>query len=449
MAVRKIVGMGEEVGMVPPQAIELEEAVLGAIIMVGASFYDVSTILKPESFYKDQHQKIYQAIYDLATMNSAIDMLTVTEQLRKRKQLEEIGGPMYIAQLTSRIASTQHVVDHAEIIREMYIKREVIRINRQSLDKAFDEEVEPKELIADLESELYSITAISHKKEPKSVTSGIREAIVNMEAYKKGQIVGVTSGIKDMDELTGGWQKQDLIILAGRPSQGKTQAGIKFIHEACLSGKSCLFFSLEMSLAQISTRLILMETGMGSDDIRRGLTDGEWMMVDSAIHNIEKLKLFIDDTPALPIMECISKIRRAKIRHGVDLVVIDYLQLMKGIKTKGDYNRDLEIGSITSALKSIAKELDIPIILLSQLNRSVEMRASKRPQLSDLRESGNIEQDADLVIFIYRGEVYHKPDPDLGIEADVGEFIFEKHRNGKTGTVFFRKNPNFSKIYNY
>jgi replicative DNA helicase len=325
----------------------------------------------------------------------------------------------------------------------------VIRLNSNSLQKAFDEEVEPKDLISDLESELYSITAISHKKEPKSITAGIRESIINMEAYKKGQIVGTPSGLKDMDNLTGGWQKQDLIILAGRPSQGKTQVGIKFIYEACLAGKSCLFFSLEMSMAQISTRLILMETGMGSDDIRRGLTDGEWMMVDAAIHNIEKLKLFIDDTAALPIMECISKIRRAKMRHGVDLVVIDYLQLMKGIKTRGDYNRDLEIGSITSALKSVAKELDIPIILLSQLNRSVEMRASKRPQLSDLRESGNIEQDADLVVFIYRGEVYHKPDADIGVEPNVGELIVEKHRNGKTGTIFFRKNDNFSQIYNY
>lgn len=440
----------DDLGLIPPQAVDLEEAVLSAILQSGNSYYDVHTYLKPESFYVQAHQIIYQAITELATLNKAIDILTVTDHLKKKKQLDEVGGPVFVTMLSSKISSPIHVVDHALIVRDVYVKRELIRISSDTQRKSFDGENESEDIISEIEAEIYSLSNMSTKRDPLGVTSGIREAIINMEAYQTGKIVGIKTGFSRLDVVTGGWQKQDLIIIGGRPSQGKTLLAIKHIMAAAKSGIPTLFFSLEMSQMSISTRMICMETGISNDDIRNGLSDIQWNMVEGAISRIEKLPIFIDDTGAISLMDIRSKARRAKLKHNIGLIVIDYLGLMDIGKQSKQSTRDLDIGFVTRGLKALAKELDIPIILLCQLNRATEMhRSDPRPRLINLRESGNIEQDADLVIFIHRPEYYFKPDSDTGVESCVGELIVAKHRNGRLEDIKFRRRENFSDLMDY
>ncbi|MBA7586800.1 Replicative DNA helicase [subsurface metagenome] len=440
-----------DLGKIPPQAIDLEEAVLGAIMLEKDAVISVLDILKPESFYKEANQKIFNAIVDLTSKEKPIDILTVTEELRARKKLEEVGGPFYIAQLTSRVASAAHIEYHARIVAQKYIQRELIRISSEIQNKAFDESIDVDDLLDFSETELFNITEGNIKKETAKVNVLIQQAIHQIEeaSKRKDSLSGVPSGYTKLDRLTLGWQKSDLIVIASRPSMGKTALALSMARNITVEhNKPVAIFSLEMSSIQLVTRLIVSETELPSNRIRNGnLDENEWKQLDSKIKSLVEAPLYIDDTPAISIFELRAKCRRLKLQHKVELIIVDYLQLMTGPSdVKG--NREQEVSNISRSLKAISKELDVPIIALSQLNRSVEMRSgSKRPQLSDLRESGAIEQDADMVIFIYRPERYGiLEDEDGNSLVGFAEIILAKHRNGPVGDVHLRFREEMAKF---
>ena len=440
-----------ELGKVPPQALELEEAVLGAIMLEKNAIVEVMDILKPESFYKEEHQKIFQAIIDLSSSDKAIDILTVTEELRKRNQLEEIGGPLYITQLTSRVASAAHVDFHSRIVAQKFIQRELIRVSSEIQNRAFDDSIDVNDLLDFSESELFNVAQSNIKKETTKINLLIKEAINQIEEAGKREdsLIGVPSGFTKLDRLTSGWQKSDLIIIAARPSMGKTALVLTMARSmAVLNKKSVAIFSLEMSSLQLVNRLIVAETELPSDRIRNGrLKDYEWEQLDYKINSLLEASIYIDDTPAISIFELRAKCRRLKRQHDIDIIIIDYLQLMSGT-TDIRGNREQEVSNISRALKGIAKELNVPVIALSQLNRSVEIRSgSKRPQLSDLRESGAIEQDADMVIFIHRPEKYGFLEDEEGNSLKgLAEIILAKHRNGPIGEIMLRFKDEFAKF---
>ncbi|MBA7534994.1 Replicative DNA helicase [subsurface metagenome] len=440
-----------DLGKIPPQAIDLEEAVLGAIMLEKDAVISVLDILKPESFYKEANQKIFNAIVDLTSKEKPIDILTVTEELRARKKLEEVGGPFYIAQLTSRVASAAHIEYHARIVAQKYIQRELIRISSEIQNKAFDESIDVDDLLDFSETELFNIAEGNIKKETAKVNVLIQQAIHQIEeaSKRKDSLSGVPSGYTKLDRLTLGWQKSDLIVIASRPSMGKTALALSMARNITVEhNKPVAIFSLEMSSIQLVTRLIVSETELPSNRIRNGnLDENEWKQLDSKIKSLVEAPLYIDDTPAISIFELRAKCRRLKLQHKVELIIVDYLQLMTGPSdVKG--NREQEVSNISRSLKAISKELDVPIIALSQLNRSVEMRSgSKRPQLSDLRESGAIEQDADMVIFIYRPERYGiLEDEDGNSLVGFAEIILAKHRNGPVGDVHLRFREEMAKF---
>jgi replicative DNA helicase len=426
-------------GKIPPQALELEEAVLGAIMLEKDAILSVLDILEPGSFYKEAHQVIYEVAQTLSQQEKPIDLLTVTEELRKIEKLEAVGGASFIAQLTSRVGSAAHLEYHARIVAQKYIQRELIRVSSDIQEKAFDEGTDVDDLLDYSERELLDIAEGHIKKETVKINHLLKTAIEHIEeaGKRKDSLSGAPSGFTRLDRLTSGWQKSDLIILAARPSMGKTAFVLSMARNMAVDhSRPVAFFSLEMSSIQLVNRLIIGETHLPSDKIRTGrLENYEWEQLEYKIKDLEKAPIYVDDTPAISIFEFRAKCRRLKQKFDIQAVVIDYLQLMTGAKDVG--SREQEVSNISRSLKSVAKELDIPIIALSQLNRSVEMRSgNKRPQLSDLRESGAIEQDADLVIFIHRPEYY-------GIDVDeegnslkgIAEIIVAKHRNGPTGDI--------------
>lgn len=427
----------------PPQAIELEEAVLGAIMLEKNALLSVIDILKPESFYKEAHQKIFQAILDLSMAEKPIDILTVTEQLRANKQLEEAGGPAYISQLTSRIASAAHIEYHARIVAQKYIQRELIRVSSEIQKQAYDESVDVNDLLEFSEKELFEIATGNIKKESLPVNTILKEAIRRIEDASKrsDNLSGVPSGFTKLDRITSGWQRSDLIIIAARPSMGKTAFVLSMARNMAVEHKiPVAIFSLEMSSVQLVNRMIVTETELPSDRIKNGkLSEEEWKQLDAGISDLIKAPLYIDDTPAISIYELRAKCRRLVVQHHIQVVIVDYLQLMTApVDAKG--SREQEVSMISRSLKALAKELDVPVIALSQLNRSVETRSgTKRPQLSDLRESGAIEQDADLVIFIHRPEKYGLfEDLDGNSTKGIAEIIVAKHRNGPTADIQLR-----------
>jgi replicative DNA helicase len=436
----KLGNLNVEYGKLPPQAADLEEAVLGAIMLEKDAVLSVLDILKPESFYKDTHQKIYKAIVDLSMAEKAIDILTVTEELKKHNVLEEVGGPLYITQLTSKVASAAHLEFHARIIQQKYIQRELIRVTSDIQRKAFDETMDVDDLLDQAEADLFDIAEGNIKKETAKINVLVKEAINQIEeaAKREDHLSGVPSGFTKLDRLTSGWQRADLIIIAARPSMGKTALALSMARNIAVEHKRPIaFFSLEMSSVQLVNRLIVSETELPSDRIRNGrLEEYEWKQLDYKIKSLVEAPIFIDDTPAISIFELRAKCRRLKVQHQVEAIFVDYLQLMTGTGgIKG--SREQEVSNISRSLKSIAKELDIPVIALSQLNRSVELRSgNKRPQLSDLRESGAIEQDADLVIFIHRPEKYDIYEDEQGNSLiGIAEVILAKHRNGPIGDI--------------
>ena len=397
-------------GKLPPQAIDMEEAVLGALMLEKDALTAVVDILSPSSFYKDAHGLIYEAILDLFNAGEPIDLLTVVNQLRKNGSLELAGGVIFITELTSKVSSASNIEYHARIITEQAMKRDMIKISSEIQKEAFEDTTDVFELLDKMEQSLFEISENNIKKNYVDMRSIMREAITELEG-KKGQkdgLTGVPSGFTALDRVTSGWQKSDLVIIAARPAMGKTAFVLSVLRNAAVDhDRPVAIFSLEMSSVQLVNRLISSEAELDSEKIKKGnLADYEWQQLIHKTGKLTSAPLFVDDTPALSILELIAKCRRLKAQNDVQLIVIDYLQLMSGDSKGGNGgNREQEISSISRALKKIAKELSVPVIALSQLSRAVETRGGdKRPQLSDLRESGAMQPDADIVIFLYRPE---------------------------------------------
>jgi len=439
---RPLINALPDIGRVPPQAIDMEEAVLGAIMLEKEAIITVIDILKPESFYKDVHQKIYVAILSLNQRELPVDLYTVTEELRSTDNLDNVGGPVYLTQLTSKVVSAAHVEFHAKIVAQKFIQRELIRVTSEIQNRAFDDSNDINELLDYSENELFQIAEGNIKKEVAALNIVLKEAIHEIEEASKREdaLVGVPSGFTKLDRLTSGWQKSDLIIIAARPSMGKTALALSMARNMAIDHKkSVAVFSLEMSAVQLVNRLIVAETELPSNRIKNGrLKEDEWKQLESKIKILEDASIYIDDTPAISVFELRAKCRRLSAQHKLDIAIVDYLQLMTGPKDAG--SREQEVSSISRSLKSISKELNVPIIALSQLNRSVEVRGgNKRPQLSDLRESGAIEQDADMVVFIHRPEKYGFTTLENDIPSKgIAEIILAKNRNGPVDDVLLR-----------
>ncbi|HXS36664.1 MAG TPA: replicative DNA helicase [Flavipsychrobacter sp.] len=433
-------------GKVPPQAPELEEAVLGAVMLEKDKLAEVLEIIQSEDcFYVDAHQKIYAAVRRLFDKGMPVDLLTVTEELRKSNELEIIGGAYYLTRLTMSVVSSAHVEAHARIVMEKFIQRELIRISGQVIGDAYEDSTDVFDLLDKAESGLYEITDKHLRKNFKSLKEVLVTTIHEIEENKNKQddITGVPTGFVPLDKLTSGWQKTDLIILAARPSVGKTAFALNLAMNASMNASKqfpVAVFSLEMGAGQIVKRMLSAVTDVSMESITRGkMEEHEFVQLTQRMNKLAKAPIFLDDQAALNIFELRAKSRRLKQKHDIQLIIIDYLQLMQASIDKGG-NREQEISKISRDLKALAKELDIPIIALSQLNRSVESRKeSKVPQLSDLRESGAIEQDADLVMFLYRPEYYGINNDEMG-QPIMGETHIHvaKHRNGSTDTVKVR-----------
>lgn len=442
-------------GKLPPQALDLEEAVLGAMLVDNDSVTRVIEILQPEVFYAPAHQHIMRAILRLFDKSKPVDMLTVTEELRTMGELDTVGGPFYITELTSRVASSAHVETHSRILVQKYILRELIRISSGVITEAFEETTDVFDLLDKAEQGLFNITESNLKSSYASMSNLLSAAIKEIESLKDKEdgMTGIPTGFTMLDRITSGWQKSDLVIVAARPGMGKTAFTLSMArNSAVLYNKPVAIFSLEMSKLQLVNRLISAEAELESEKLRKGdLKPYEWQQLTSKVTSLSEAPIFIDDTPGINIFELRAKCRRLKMQHDIQLIIIDYLQLMSGSGTEGKgSNREQEISNISRSLKSIAKELNIPVIALSQLNRSVETRGGdKRPQLSDLRESGAIEQDADMVTFIFRPEYYGFMQDNEGNSTEgIAEIIIAKHRNGALGTVPLRFVKKFTRFEN-
>lgn len=429
----------------PPQAIDLEEAVLGALMIEKDALTAVADILRPDSFYKESHIRIYSAIVTLFADSEPIDMLTVTAKLRSTGELELVGGASYIMELTSKVNSAANIEFHARIISQAYIKRELIKVSSEIQREAYEDTTDVFRLLDKTEQSLFAISESNIKKNYADMGALMRQALAELDQKKnnKDGLTGVPSGFSALDRLTSGWQKTELMILAARPGMGKTAFVVSSLRNAAVDFNiPVAIFSLEMSSVQLVNRLISAEAEIDSEKIRKGsLAPHEWEQLHHRIHRLTNAPIYIDDTPALSVLELRAKCRRLKAQHDIQMIVIDYLQLMTGdTGGKSPGNREQEIAMISRSLKNLAKELDVPVIALSQLSRAVETRGGeKRPQLSDLRESGSIEQDADMVIFLYRPEYYGITEDEAGNSvAGVGEVILAKNRAGSLDTIQLR-----------
>ncbi len=455
-ATSRLTAWDQELGKVPPQAVDLEESVLGAFMLERDALTTVIDILRPESFYKEAHQEIYNAIIDLFNASEPVDMLTVTNQLRKNGKLEFVGGAYYISELTTRVNSAANIEYHARIVVEQAIKRDLIRISSHIQRDAYEDATDVFDLLDDTERMIFEITDSNSKKSYNPVKSVLREAIDEIQNRKtqKDGLTGVPSGFTALDRVTSGWQRSDLVIIAARPGMGKTAFVLSALRNAAVEfNRPVAIFSLEMSAIQLVNRLISSETEIESEKLKKGnLSESEWQQMIKKVAALEKAPIFIDDTPALSILELRAKARRLRHEHKIELLIIDYLQLMTGdTRNAGGGNREQEIASISRSMKTLAKELNIPVIALSQLSRAVETRGGeKRPQLSDLRESGSIEQDADMVCFLYRPEYYNITQDEHGMPLEgVAEVIIAKHRNGSLENVklqFIKKLTRFGDL---
>ena len=443
-----------EFGKLPPQAPELEEAVLGAIMLEKDAYSLVSEILKPECFYKIAHQKIFEAIMTLAVHQEPIDMHTVTEQLRKNGTIDEVGGAYYITLLTAKVSSAAHLEYHSRIIVQKFLARELIRVSSEIQTKAFDDKTDVDDLMQEAEGMLFEVSQRNLKKDVTQINPVIEEARHRMQvAATKQGASGVPSGFHALDKVTSGWQKSDLIIIAARPAMGKTAFILSMAKNMAVDYNSPVaVFSLEMSNVQLVNRLIMNVCQLEGEKIKNGQLDKyEWEKFDRDINQLLDAPIFVDDTPSLSIFELRSKARRLVKEHKIQCIIIDYLQLMNASGMSFG-SREQEVSIISRSLKGLAKELDIPIIALSQLNRGVEGRTGiegKRPQLSDLRESGAIEQDADMVCFIHRPEYYKIVEDAQGNSLlGIAEVIVAKHRNGATADVQLKFKNTYAKFMN-
>ncbi|MEO6734176.1 MAG: replicative DNA helicase [Ferruginibacter sp.] len=432
-------------GKVPPQAKELEEAVLGAIMLEKSAFDTVIEILKPECFYGEANQRIFKAMKSLADKSLPIDLLTVVEELKLKEDLELVGGPYYVSKLTNAVVSSANIEAHSRIVLQKFIQRELIRISGEIIGDAYEDSTDVFDLLDDAESKLFEITNNHLRSAFEDINTVLVKTIQRIEDMRNRDedITGVPSGFASLDKLTYGWQQTDLIVLAARPSVGKTAFALNLARSAALHPTKptpVVFFSLEMSSSQLVQRILSAESEIWLEKITRGKLEEHEMkqLYKRGIERLSNAPIYIDDTAALNIFELRAKCRRLKNKHDIGLIIIDYLQLMSGGGDNKNGNREQEISKISRDLKGLAKELKVPIIALSQLSREVEKRkeGAKIPQLSDLRESGAIEQDADMVMFLYRPEYYDITANEMG-ESNKGETFVKiaKHRNGSLDTI--------------
>ena len=450
----EIEDINQAFGKISPQAVDVEEAVLGALMLEKDACSMVTDILQVDTFYKTEHQLIYGAIFKLFQDSKPVDIITVVNELRKLGELETVGGPQYVTQLTQRVASTANLETHARILNQKYIQRTLISTSSELIKDAYDESSDAFELLDKAERNLFNIASGTIKKNFVKMSDLVAEAKSEIQkaSQREDGLSGVPSGFDDLDRVTSGWQKSDLIILAARPGMGKTAFVLSIARNAAVQFQQPVaVFSLEMSAVQLVTRLIAAETELSAEKLKKGnLEQHEWHQLDAKIRELTEAPLFIDDTPSLSLFDLRSKARRLKNNHNISMIIIDYLQLMTvGGEVSRGSNREQEISTISRALKGLAKELGVPVIALSQLSREVEKRAIKIPQLSDLRESGAIEQDADMVIFIYRPGYYNiNEDSDGNAQENLAEIHIAKHRNGSTDVVELEFTPHLAKFTN-
>jgi replicative DNA helicase len=450
-----ILPLANEMGRIPPQAVDLEQAVLGAMMLEKNAVNDVIDMLSGPSFYDPKHQFIFDAIKELFGSSNPIDLLTVTQKLKERGELEGAGGVVYISSLTQRVASSAHIEYHARIIAQKHIQREIIRMCSETLRDAYEDTTDVFELLTRAEGQLFGIAENNMKKSVNEMRSVVMEAIAEIETASKNSdgLSGVPTGFRKLDELTSGWQRSDMIVIAARPAMGKTAFVLSMARNTAVDFKmGVAVFSLEMSSVQLVKRLIASETRISAEKLRKGNLEGhEFQQLYSGVTKLTDAPIYIDDTPGLSVFDLRAKCRRLKMQYDIQMVIIDYLQLMTAGGGKGGGNREQEISTISRSIKEIAKELNVPIIALSQLSRSVETRGGdKRPILSDLRESGAIEQDADIVAFLYRPEYYGiTQDEDGSSNQGVGEVIVAKHRNGGLDRVRLRFVGQYARFENF
>jgi replicative DNA helicase len=446
-----------ELGKIPPQATKVEEAVLGALMLEKNALPEVLDILSPDAFYKEENKEIYKAITSLFEKQQPVDLLTVSNELRQTGKLDYVGGAYYLSELTNRVGSSANIEFHARMIVEKFILRELIRISSFIQSEAYDETTDVFNLLDEAERLLYNISQGNFNNNYAQMSTLISQSLKDIEERNKKSkqegVSGVPSGFRDLDYTTAGWQNSDLIIIASRPGMGKTSFVLSMARNMAVGADyPVAIFSLEMASIQLVNRLLSAEAELDSKKLRNGdLEPHEWQQLHTRIDKLSDAKIFIDDTPAINIFQLRAKCRRLCAQHGVKVVIVDYLQLMNAhTDNRKNINREQEISSISRALKGMAKELNIPVIALSQLSREVEKRGSaKRPILSDLRESGSIEQDADQVLFIYRPEYYFEQQDDSEEYNGLAEIIIAKNRHGPTRKVQLKFIENFAKFVNW
>jgi replicative DNA helicase len=432
-------------GRMPPQAVDIEKSVLGAMLIEREAIPQVIEVLPPDAFYSGKHQKIYAAIRSLFERGNPVDLVTLNEELKRRDQLEDVGGSYYLTELTTEVASAANVEHHARIIAEKSLLRKMIETMTSVVRKAYDPSADAFELLDEAESQIFQISDNQLRKAAAPMKEVVKDTFEHLETIhgQESGITGVPSGFSKLDDLTSGWQDSDLIIIAARPSMGKTAFALASAQNAATHPErptGVAVFSLEMGAQQLAQRMLTSQARVDAHKARTGrMQDDDWQRLARAAGSLSEAEIFIDDTPGLSVLELRAKCRRLKAEHDIGLVVVDYLQLMQasGSNLRSGANREQEIAHISRSLKGLAKELDLPVIALSQLNRAVENRGGdKRPQLSDLRESGSIEQDADVVAFIYRAERYGITVDEQGNSTEgIAEIIVSKQRNGPIGTV--------------
>ena len=418
-------------GRIPPHSIEAEKSVLGSVLQSKEALFEVLEILEPEDIYSEHHKEVFEAVRELNRRSEPVDILTVSEELKKRNTLAMVGGRAFVASLPTEAPSTANAESYAHIIKEKAILRSLIQASADILDRSYKDKTDSQEVLSFAEQEIFNIARAKQKKDYTSLYDVMMENISQIDAMAstEGKLIGLTTGFVDLDEKTAGLQKSNLIIIAARPAMGKTAFVLNLAQNAALKADAkVLIFSLEMSKEELGMRMLSSDTCIDLAKLKTGdLNRGEWEDLYIGIDRLTKAGIYIDDTPGISLMEMKNKCRRLKAEKGLDLVIVDYLQLMEA---KAE-SRQQEISKLSRSLKILAKEMDCPVIVLSQLSRAVEQRIEKKPQLSDLRESGAIEQDADLVMFLYRDE-YYNPDTD---KPNTCEVILAKHRGGSTGTV--------------
>ena len=442
-------------GHLQPQATEMEKAVLGALMIDKDAYAIVCEILRPESFYEPRNQMVYAAIRDLSMEEKPVDMLTVTDQLAKSGNLEQVGGPGYIAELSSGVATSANIEYHANVIAQKSLARQLISFSSMIQTKAFDETIDVEDLMQEAEGSLFELSQHNMKKDYTAIDPVIAQAVKGIQDAAKNTdgLTGVSTGYYKLDDITSGWQASDLVIIAGRPAMGKTSFALSMAKNIAADLRQPMaFFSLEMSNVQLVNRLISNACEIQGSKILNGqLQRDEWERLDKNINQLLGAPLYVDDTPGLSVFELRTKARRLVREHGIKLIMIDYLQLMNANGMRFS-SRQEEVSTISRSLKGLAKELNIPILALSQLNRGVESREGlegKRPQLSDLRESGAIEQDADMVLFVHRPEYYHIYQDDNGRDLhSMAQIIIAKHRKGATGDVLLTFRGEFTRFEN-